>query len=258
MVLGVSGSNLSALYRQQATDYSKVLEQISSGKRFTKPSDDFASFTKVRSAETDAVAYQRVNDDLVRAKEKGSIVSTVGNEIYEALEKMKGMSVADMKKSATELANLIKANISDLNVTGGYKATANLTSATAPELVLDINVGGAAGLYNGLLNALEGAGGINHSGTSDDALAETARAGALTAARNLAAAGDSFNGKVDRQLTINQNIIAAKENSASAIGAIDEVSAISKATALQVRQQATISMASQANLSQLNLARLFQ
>jgi len=59
-------------------------------------------------------------------------------------------------------------------------------------------------------------------------------------------------------LTINQNIISAKESAAESIGAIDEVSAISKATSLQVRQQATVAMASQANLSQLTLARLFQ
>jgi hypothetical protein len=36
------------------------------------------------------------------------------------------------------------------------------------------------------------------------------------------------------------------------------VSSIAKATSLAVRQQATISMASQANISQSNLARLFQ
>jgi hypothetical protein len=80
---------------------------------------------------------------------------------------------------------------------------------------------------------------------------------ALKDVASYTAEAQSYTNAVDRQLTINQNIIAAKEDTATNIGAIDEVSAISKATALAVRQQATISMAAQANIAQSNLARLF-
>ena len=237
MILGVSSGNLSALYRQQATDYSKVLEQIASGRRFTKPSDDFASFTKMRTAEADVLAYQRVNDDLIKAKEAGSFVSSVGNEILDALQKMKGLEATDITARAKDLADTLAKN-PQAAVSVALTPTAPTTNA----LTLDVTTSDLAAKLTALT-------------TAPDA---TKLNEAITAAQAYSSAGDNFNNSIDRQLTINQNVIAAKENSASAIGAIDEVSAISKATALQVRQQATISMASQANLSQLSLARLFQ
>jgi len=112
---------------------------------------------------------------------------------------------------------------------------------------MTLNLATAATGITGKISALD----ITDSGIESD-LDEV-----LTSAASYTSTAEAFSSSVDRQLTVNQNTIAAKEDTASAIGAIDEVAAISKATALAVRQQATISMAAQANISQSNLARLF-
>jgi hypothetical protein len=245
MITSVSSSisNLSQLYRQQTNDYSKTLEQIASGKRFTKPSDDFASFMKVRSAESSVVTYQRVNDELISAKEKSTIAASVGNELYKAVSDFKAMKEngADdktLKAQMEQIQSIYTGNKNDIET-----ASVTLGDGTST-LELDVS---------GILD-----GGSSKFESLTEASSVTDIESALGEIVQYTATAEAFSATADRQLTINENIIAAKNDTAANIGAIDEVQSISKATAIAVRQQATIAMASQANISQSNIARLFQ
>jgi flagellin-like hook-associated protein FlgL len=257
MILGVSSSGLSQLYRQQTTDYTKQLEQIASGKRFTKPSDDFAGYAKLRAAEGSLAGYQRVNDDLVKGKEFSSAASAVGNEAYKGLLELKQMAEDYTNASTDEKAQLSTAFDKKLgSLTELFSSNAKIDGTSMNAYIVNVNPSDPGPTGSNLtLNLTDPTGedewddiDITDVATINDALKTVA---------TYTAEADAFTAQTDRQLTINQNIIAAKENTVAAIGSIDEVSAIGKATALQVRQQATIAMASQANLSQLNLARLF-
>ncbi|MDR0304269.1 MAG: hypothetical protein LBH98_05820 [Chitinispirillales bacterium] len=242
MILSVSTSGLSQLYRQQTTDYTKTLEQIASGKRFTKPSDDFASFMKMRAAESSVVTYQRVNDELISAKEKSTIATSIGNEAYKALSDFKKMveNGADSDALDAQLEQIQKIFTNNKQVGNDIieKASVTLGDGTS---TLEFDV-------SGIITQLSALDNTSSATDVEDALGEVAK---------YTATAEAFTVAADRQLTINENIIAAKESTAANIGAIDEVQSISKATALAVRQQATIAMAAQANISQSNLARLF-
>ena len=251
MILGVSTGGLSNLYRQQTMDYTRQLEQIASGRRFARPSDDFTGFMRMRNAETSAASFQRVNDDLITAKESSTAASSFGNAVYEGLNELKGLAElrrvadadgraridAEFNQKIAGLRSLISANNA-----ADRKAISNQT--------VNINPGGTGSLNFTPAN-------ISLSNIVSAGVADNVFNTALTNVITYTATADAFSSSVDRQLTINQNIVAAKENTASAIGAIDEISAIGKATALAVRQQATIAMASQANIVQSNIARLF-
>jgi len=260
MILGVSTSGLSQLYKQQTTDYTKTLEQIAAGKRFIKPSDDFASYMKQRAAESSIARYQSVNDELVRAKESSTVATSVGNSLYEGLLDLKKLvaqygATSDTDEKA-KLKEVFDAKATDLQALfdNNQKNNGTAIDGTTVKLVegdtmtLDLSTAAA-----GITAKIGGTGGLDITAGTIDVDIDNV----LTSAATYTATAESFSSAVDRQLTINQNTIAAKEDTASAIGAIDEVAAISKATALAVRQQATISMAAQANISQSNLARLF-
>ncbi|MCL1946567.1 MAG: hypothetical protein FWF51_06455 [Chitinivibrionia bacterium] len=257
MILGVSSGNLSSLYRQQSADYSKVLGQIASGKRFARPSDDFVGFVRHAETNTSIMAYQRVNDDLVRAKEAFDTIEGTGKAISEGLTELRGLvnqrtGMESTDTGYTELNNKITAmtaNLKELlseNASDSYGR--DLTGATSDTFNVTLADGGSKLSFDI----------TDVSGALADLTDETKIKTAEAAISKWMAEASANSSAADRQLTINQNIISAKEGAAESIGAIDEVSAISKATSLQVRQQATVSMASQANLSQLTLARLFQ
>jgi len=256
MILGVSTSGLSQLYRQQTTDYTKTLEQIASGKRFTKPSDDFASYMKMRAAESSIAKYQSVNDELVKAKESSVVATSVGNSVYEGLLDLKKLVAQYGSTSDTDEKAKLK-EVFDAKAAAVQDLFDNNQKNNGKDIQTDISVKLVEGDTLALtLDSTEIAAKVSAlSITATTINADLDKI--LTATATYTATADAFSSSVDRQLTVNQNTIAAKEDTAAAIGAIDEVSAISKATALAVRQQATISMAAQSNISQSNLARLF-
>jgi flagellin-like hook-associated protein FlgL len=258
MIAGISSNNLSTIYRQQTMDYTRVLEQIATGRRFTRPSDDFTGFMRMRAAEASVREFSGINENLVQARETSVAASTLGNQIYDGLLELRELAnlyadttddeeqarlTAEFTAQRSVLQNLLTANI------GGTGATDTNVSGVS------VDVGGGNNLAY-TPGTIEGIGTITITGDGEnDGIAGINTAIGQTV--TFTATADAFTSAIDRQMTINQNIVSARENTAAAIGSIDEVSAINRATALAVRQQATVSMAAQANISQLNLARLF-
>jgi flagellin-like hook-associated protein FlgL len=58
-------------------------------------------------------------------------------------------------------------------------------------------------------------------------------------------------------MKLNDTVVSGKQATVSALVNVDELAEMAKVTNLQVRQQATVSMMSQANVSNAALARLF-
>jgi hypothetical protein len=251
MITGVPISGLSNLYRQQTNDYTKVLGQIASGRTFAKPSDDFTSFMRMRGAEQSAARFQGVNDRLVEAKEKSTAASSLGNAVYEGLMELKGMADAYATADSDGKERLAKEFTAKQNALNGI-VSANSGIVGSSATTVNINPDGTTAS-----NLTFNPGNISKLQLDMTSSFDTDFKAAVEEVITYSANADAFNSSVDRQLTINQNIVSAKESTAAAIGAIDEVSAIGKATALAVRQQATIAMAAQANISQSNIARLF-
>jgi len=257
MISGVSTTTLSQIYKQQTSDYTKVLETIAGGKKFNKPSDDFVAYTRTRSEESAMKGYERISEDLVKAKEAGTLASSVGNAAFERLSELKELaknyataSDAD-KEILKEKFDAAKAAIKDSFTNNTYESKA-ITGSDIVSVQIDPNKP-ASKMSLTLENPATALDALDIEDADPDKLVDAA----LTAVAKYTAQAESFNSSVDRQLTINQNIMAAKENTISAVRDIDDIAAIGKATALEIRQQASISMIAQANVSQTSLIRLF-
>jgi flagellin-like hook-associated protein FlgL len=68
---------------------------------------------------------------------------------------------------------------------------------------------------------------------------------------------EKYEEKIERQMTITDNMIQSKKAAQSIITDIDEVEELNKATNEQIRQQATIAMIAQANVSQSYISMLY-
>lgn len=79
----------------------------------------------------------------------------------------------------------------------------------------------------------------------------------ITAATSYLAKAQSYDKSADRQLRISDTIIQSKQSAISLITDIDEVTEMNKKTDLMIRQQASISMLAQAQVSRSAISRLF-
>jgi len=254
MLNGINTTSLSQIYRGQTNQYSRILESIASGQRFSKPSDDFTAYMRTRSLQSGIRADENVNRNLIQAKELGTKASSFGNALFEGLSELKDLASAhtaaagntdDQAKIAAEFT--AKANALSQLVTVNNNPTSLTVDLNSAETPGKLTVSLSGFTFTGLTATMTPGSGT--AGTLDTL---------MTAAAGYTASADAFNATIDRQLTINENVIAAKENSIAAVRDIDQVKAIAQATALEVRQMASVAMMAQANISQQFVARLFQ
>jgi flagellin-like hook-associated protein FlgL len=254
MISGVSTTTLSQIYKKQTNDYTKVLETIAGGAKFNKPSDDFVAYTRTRMEESSLKGYQRINEDLVKAKEVGTQAASLGNSAFEGLSELKELAKSYASTTDQSDKDILKEKfdaaakaISDSFANNTYEGSAlngvsvQIDPSQSTSTMTLTLTDPTSTLASGTLDITDS--------TKIDA--------ALKAVAKYTAEAEGFNSAIDRQMTINQNIMAAKENTISAVRDIDDIAAIGKATALEIRQQASISMIAQANIAQTSLVRLF-
>jgi flagellin-like hook-associated protein FlgL len=94
------------------------------------------------------------------------------------------------------------------------------------------------------------------SGTEADDI--TAIDTQITAATSYLVKAEAYDKSIDRQIRISDTIIQSKQSAISMMTEIDEVEEMNKKTDLLVRQQASIAMMAQANVSRSSIARLFE
>jgi len=250
MIGAVQTNGLSQIFNQQSNQYSRVLEQIASGHRFTRPSDDFASFVRTNSLQSGISRIESVNQDLAQAREAGTQASTFGNEVMKLLSDIS--SLVDRRDADSTTAD-DRARI-NADLTGRLELLGNFISAnTGQSAVVNINYGAGAA-RNLTFNPTAISLGSMTTGTA-------ATSGAVNTLLNEVATftsrAEAFNTTIDRQLTINQNMMSAREQTISAVRDVDDMRAIQQATNLEIRRNASVSMMAQANISQGVIARLF-
>jgi len=262
MISGVSTTTLSQIYKKQSNEYGKVLETIASGTKFNKPSDDFISYMRTNTEESAMKSYQRSNEDLTRAKEAATTATSVGNAALDSLSELKELvSTYKSTTDASEKAVLEQKfnDTRDAMIATFANNTYGSKSIVSADIVeVRINPNDPTKKMNLSLDSVDPSTDIDASKLKiDDAGIDANMDAAFDSVAKYTATAEGFNSAVNRQMTINQNIMAAKENTISAVRDIDDIAAIGKATALEIRQQASLSMIAQANISQASLVRLF-
>jgi flagellin-like hook-associated protein FlgL len=260
MINGVQTSGLSQIFNRQTNQYSRVLEQIASGHRFTRPSDDFASFVRTRTLQSGLGDIHLQNQELAAARETATNAAGLGNAVFEAITELRELSEAHNRAEAEDKANILadfNGRVNALvqllagNSNGGFKATVGgIGDNSANNFELDLSAIDIDALRDVTTNPSTPAPLTNMPSTSTiDSL--------LNNVATYTAEANAFNSLIDRQLTINENMIAAREQTISAVRDIDDMRTIQEATMLEIRRNASVSMMAQANISQGVIARLF-
>jgi flagellin len=262
MIGGVNSatSQIANIYNRGNHDLSSTLTKIASGKKFRNAGEDLLSFSRANSLTNQIKGYNDVEQKMTAAKTATSAAVDVGSKVYENLTKMKDLAT---KWSGT----------TDVTARAEYAAEFNSLKETVTTSLENATVDGvnvADGTYTNTVN-------IDPEGTStlSVALATSADATAVDAL-DITAAGVSdalqtevdnsltymseakgFNNIIDNQISLNKTIVNSKEAVKSLITDIDEASEMSKMLDQNVRQQAAMSMLSQANMSRQVIMKLY-
>ncbi len=267
---------LASAYNANNQLLADTLSRIASGKKISRPSDDFTGYLRSNRLQNDVDSYTTIKENLTSAKAVTGTAVEVGNAIYEDLVKMKNLltsyyNTADSaddndERSAIQTEfNAIKNNLTSYISNTKYNGTTVYSAATLDTVNLDPD-------GTGQLEITFAAGDIAVPATptltgfvvGDAATTTTNQTNELaalnteiTAATSYLVKAQAYDKSVDRQLRISDTIIQSKQSAISLITDIDEVSEMNKQTDLMIRQQASISMLAQAQMSRSAITRLF-
>ena len=259
--------NLASIYRTTNSTLADTLGRIASGKRVAKPSDDFVGYAKAQALQTSIDNYRTVKEGLTELKGVSDMAVELGNGISEDLTRMK------------ELATLYSASTDDSDK-AAYNAEFKALASSIADTISNSKHGNVAVVSAATIDSVE----INPDNTNDKisityaatditAIATAAEAtnwflgGGGKSATNVQTEIDKavsylvksegFSTRIDRQISITDTITNSKNAAKSIITDIDEVEEITKATDLQIRQQAAIAMIAQANVGREGILQLY-
>ncbi len=264
----IVSSQLSSLYDVNNLNLANALSRIAHGKKVRNASDNFAGYSRAQALQTDINGYGEVKQDLAEAKGVAEMASELGDEIYDDLLRMKelatmynagGVSADDQAQYNSEFVAL-GASIMNTIDNNKYENTKVVSASTistvyinpdnnTDTLAITFEAGDIITDVSAAAWDLDGAGGAAKS--ANDVQTEINKATTYLVKAN------KYEEKIDRQITITDNMIEAKRAAQSLITDIDEVEELNKATGQQIRQQATLAMIAQANLSQSYISVLY-
>jgi flagellin-like hook-associated protein FlgL len=252
-------SSLASIYNAGNAAIASAMARIASGKRVMAPGDDFAGFARASSLSNDVSQYQKVKQDLQDVKGFADYAAGVGNDMVKDFDRLK------------ELQKLWQ-NSSDPVAQAGYKAEYDATVQRITDTKND-------GYYDNIQVYQSGVTlksvGINPANSSLVVAISATAVGDESSINNIAsatpvsiqseidnaekyvAAMNSYSTLLQRDLNLADTVINSKNATISMITDIDDVQETAALTALQVRQQATISMLAQANIVQGFAAQLY-
>lgn len=278
MIGGIDYSSirLASAYNFNNQQLSDTLSRIATGKKISKPSDNFAGYARINQMQNDIDGYQSIKENLVTAKGITAIASEVGNTVYEDLTELKNLVTtyynttdnASDDAARSEIAskfNILKTSLTNYIADTRYNGTSIYSAATLGSIKTDPNGAGslsitfeAEDIADASTPTLTGfvAGDETTTTANRDADLETIN-DQLTAATSFLSKATSYDRSIDRQIRISDTIIQSKESAISFISDIDEVSELNRKTDLQIRQEASIAMLAQAQLLRSSVIKLY-
>lgn len=267
---------LASAYNANNQVLADTLSRIASGKKISRPSDDFTGYLRSNRLENDIDSYSKIKENLTAAKAVTGTAVEVGNSIYEDLIKMKDLLTSyyntadstddDDERTAIQTEfNAIKNSLTSYISNTKYDGTSVYSAATLESVSLDPDGTGqlaitfvAGDIAVPATPTLTGFVVGNAATTTTNRTNElTALNTQITAATSYLVKAQAYDKSVDRQLRISDTIIQSKQSAISLITDIDEVTEMNKKTDLMIRQQASISMLAQAQMSRSAITRLF-
>jgi flagellin-like hook-associated protein FlgL len=261
-------ASLSSIYNDIGNQLSTVMQQIASGKKFTQPSDDYVSFLQSSTLQNDVNSYTTVNGNIAQAKVYTDAGIKAGNQVYADMTNLQNLATqygntadATQKASLSTQFDALAKQVSQEITSATYDGTSLIAAAAITKVNLDtagtsLTITPTKAPTAANITALVG--NIATANTAAN-LGTTATPGTLmTDMTTYLSDMNSFGATLTNQTNLNNAIIASENTAITAVSGIDEASALTQETNLQVQQQASISMMSQANISAQGIVKLFQ
>ena len=261
MIGGINdvSSGLSSIYAANTRALSESLGRIASGKRIQKPSDDFAGYIRSRSLLNEAAALQTVKQDLQAAKGAADYALETGTAVMDKLERAKELAVLYAATSDAEEQALLTAEhgvlvqeLDALLLEAEWNAVDVVSTNALATVDLNPNDGGGAN-FEVLFLAAD----IALDTANLDITVEANADASMEVATTYIARASGFSEDIQRHMDLTDITINSKEAAASLITDVDEMKELALATDLQIRQQASISMMAQANVSRQGILQLY-
>jgi flagellin-like hook-associated protein FlgL len=254
-------SGLASIYNANTRALSESLGRIASGKRIQKPSDDFAGYIKSRSLLNEVSAYTIVKQDLLKAKGYADYAMEAGTAMMGKLERVKELAVLYASTSdPDEQALYVAENLAIRDEITALVADSFIDNNAAFQVgsLIDVELDpvGVGGTFNVAFVATDypTAAEILLLVVTDGGTTADAAIGKVTSYLTKAS---GYSEDIQRHMDLTDIVINSKEAAASLITDIDEVKEMATATDLQIRQQASIAMIAQANISQQGILQLY-
>lgn len=248
-------SQLSQLYNSNSEQLASSLTKIASGKRINTASDDFAGFIRASALKDDIAGYESARKDLAGAKSIADYAVATGSTVVDGLTKLKTLAQQYAGTSDTNEQAALQAEFDSAQTALGvtiaqaqYDGTAVYTAAALTSV--DLGPSSEAGTLSFTTTTVadEGNADITDVTTIDDE---------ITAAATYLSEAQAFSSQVGDFQDLTSTVIDSKTSEISAIEDVDDMAEMSKITDLQIRQQAAVSMMSQANMSRMGIMQLF-
>jgi len=263
--VNVATSQIANIYNQGNNQLSDTLAKIASGKKFQNAGEDLLSFSRANNLTNQIKGYNDVEQKLTAAKTATSAAVEVGSKVYENLTKMSDLAAkygtattqeqAEYKAEFNSLRETVVKALDNAKVDGvniADPAYSNSVSMDPSGGTLSIAYSADAGGTGATVDVADiGTLEIDGGTIAADLTDQTNRA------LSFMSEAKSFNNIIDNQISLNKTIVNSKEAVKSLITDIDEASEMSKMLDQNVRQQAAMSMLSQANMSRQIVMKLY-
>jgi flagellin-like hook-associated protein FlgL len=258
-------SQLTSVYRDSTIALSDALTKLASGKKFQNAADDLHGFAQSNRLELEINGYQQVKQELVDAKTVTSAASTSGSTVYTNLTKMK--EYAQKYINETNGSN-------DSNKLAEYAAEFNSLRSDVVSTLQNSYVDGTRVTQAGTVIRTvsldpqgQGQLSINFSTVADDSIIGSINIAGMAntngiqneidKALSYLSQSNGFSNIIDRQIKMSSVIVNNKEALKTMVSDVDEADQTTKAVDQSIRQNVSVAMIAQGNISQSDIGRLY-
>lgn len=238
-------STVSGAFASAGRDMSQAIERISTGSRINRASDDFTGFSKLADLKQETRSFSDTGNALREHSATIQQALDVANQMMDDLTSMK----TAQQNGDTDLAAGYGASVVSALSLDDSQGT-DLINAT---LVTDLGITTADGTaMTDSITAITNLAAITASTDITDA--DTEMDELTTYIQEL----EGLKATVDSQGKLADIMASNSEAVSSAITEVDEAAEMAKYVDADIRQQAAISMVSQANMSRRNISMLYR
>jgi flagellin len=257
--INYASSQIASIYNSGAQELSNTLTRIASGKKFQSAAEDLIGYLRASSLSADISGYEEVQQNLTELKSYTSAAVEAGSSIYEALTEMKelygqyhGTSDTDLQAEYSAEFDALKKQVTTTLASSYVDGTLVTKSGSIKKANLDPDGNSSLDVSFTGVSTSTTIGALSITAATD-ALITTDLSTMLT----YMSEAKSYDATVDQQLGFTETVINSKQAVKSLITDIDEAEETSNALDQSIRQQAAMSMLSQANLSRQAVLKLY-